>query len=81
MNSHLCEIGGGTVCTNMAKLKGKIAECGMTQEEVAERLGADSSTFSRKMKADGLSFTVEQMHKLVEILNMTPQEAIQIFLQ
>ena len=76
MNSHLCEIGGGTVCTNMAKLK-----CGMTQEEVAERLGVDSSTFSRKMKADGLSFTVEQMHKLVEILNMTPQEAIQIFLQ
>ena len=54
----------------------------MTQEEVAERLGVDSSsTFSRKMKADGLSFTVEQMHKLVEILNMTPQEAIQIFLQ
>ena len=51
----------------------------MTQEEVAERLGVDSSTFSRKMKADGL--TVEQMHKLVEILNMTPQEAIQIFLQ
>ena len=68
------------MCTNMAKLKGKIAECGMTQEEVAERLGV-GSTFSRKMKADGLSFTVEQMHKLVEILNMTPQEAIQIFLQ
>ena len=69
------------MCTNMAKLKGKIAECGMTQEEVAEKLGVDSSTFSRKMKADGLSFTVEQMHKLVEILNMKPQEAIQIFLQ
>ena len=28
------------MCTNMAKLKGKIAECGMTQEEVAERLEA-----------------------------------------
>ena len=46
----------------------------MTQEEVAEKLGVDSSTFSRKMKADGLSFTVEQMHKLAEILNMTPQD-------
>ena len=53
----------------------------MTQEELAEKLGVDSSTFSRKMKADGLSFTVAQMQKLVEILNMTPQEAIQIFLQ
>jgi len=67
--------------TDMAKLKGKIVERAMTQEEVAEKLGIDSSTFSRKMKADGLSFTIEQMHKLVDILSITPQEAIQIFLQ
>ena len=66
---------------DMAKLKGKIVERAMTQEEVALKIGIDSSTFSRKMKADGLSFTVEQMHKIVEILNMSPNEAIQIFLQ
>lgn len=67
--------------TDMAKLKGKIVERAMTQEEVAAKIGIDSSTFSRKMKAEGLSFTVEQMHKLVEILDISPQEAIQIFLQ
>ena len=67
--------------TDMAKLKGKIVERAMTQEEVAAKLGIDSSTLSRKMKADGLSFTIEQMHKLVDILSITPQEAIQIFLQ
>lgn len=67
--------------TDMAKLKGKIVERAMTQEEVAAKIGIDSSTFSRKMKAEGLSFTVEQMHKLVDILDISPQEAIQIFLQ
>lgn len=67
--------------TDIAKLKGKIVERAMTQEEVATKLGIDSSTFSRKMKAEGLSFTVEQMHKLVDILKLTPQEAVQIFLQ
>lgn len=66
--------------TDMAKLKGKIVEHAMTQDEIAVKLGIDSSTFSRKMKAEGRSFTVEQMHKLVDILNLTPQEAIQIFL-
>ena len=67
--------------TDMAKLRGKISERSMTQEEVALKLEIDSSTFSRKMKSDGLSFTVEQMHKIVDILGLTPQEAIQIFLQ
>lgn len=67
--------------TDMAKLKGKIVERAMTQEEVAAKIGIDGSTFSRKMKADGLSFTVEQMHKLVEVLGISHHEAIQIFLR
>lgn len=66
--------------TDMAKLKGKIAEKSMTQEEVAGKIGIDSSTFSRKMRADGLSFTIDQMHKLVEILDISQKEAVQIFL-
>lgn len=67
--------------TDMAKLKGKITERSMTQEEVAEKIGIDSSTFSRKMKADGLTFTVGQMHKIANVLSLTNQEAVQIFLQ
>lgn len=67
--------------TDMAKLKGKIAEKSMTQEDVAAKIGINSSTFSRKMKSDGLSFTVGQIHRLVELLDITPQEAVQIFLQ
>lgn len=65
--------------TDMAKLKGKIAERLMTQEEVAARIGVDSSTFSRKMKANGLTFTVEQMHKIAEVLSLSNQEECKFF--
>jgi transcriptional regulator with XRE-family HTH domain len=84
MGLHKCETsvakGGETVHTDMAKLRGKIKEKSLTQEEVAVKIGIDGSTFSRKMKADGLTFTVGQMHKMVDILGLSKQEAIQIFL-
>ena len=67
--------------TNMDKLRGKIIEKRLTQEELANHIGMDSSTFSRKMKADGLAFTVGQIHRIVATLEMTPEEAAQIFFQ
>lgn len=70
----------GTLRTDMDKLRGKIAEKRLTQEELSERIGIDPSTFSRKMKAKGLAFTVGQMHQISDILEMTPEEAKQIFL-
>ena len=65
---------------NVNKLRGKIAESGMSNEMVADALGIDGSTFFRKMKADGLSFSIGQMHSLVSVLHMTPAEACDIFL-
>lgn len=65
----------------MNKLRGKIVERGITQEELAVKIGVDASTFSRKMKSLGLSFTVEQVHKIVAELGLTADEATQIFLQ
>ena len=62
------------------RLKGKFAACGMTQEEVAKAIGVDNSTFIRKMKCDGVAFSVGQMHKLVDVLVMSPEEAATIFL-
>lgn len=67
--------------TDMDKLRGKIAERGMNNEEVASSLGMNPSTFYRKMKANGLAFTVGQMQKMVEVLGMSSDEAKQIFLQ
>jgi DNA-binding XRE family transcriptional regulator len=62
------------------KLKGKIIECGLTQEKVAELIGIDRSTFYRKLKSEGLEFTVGEMHSICRILNLSDAESIEIFL-
>ena len=66
--------------TNMDKLRGKMAEKRITQEELAEKIGIDPSTFYRKMKTDGIDFTVGQMHKIVAVLDLSQSEATSIFL-
>ena len=66
--------------TDMDKLRGKIAEKRLTQDDLAGRIGVDPSTLSRKMKANGLAFTVGQMHQIVDALGLTTYEAMQIFL-
>ena len=66
--------------TNMDILRGKMVERRVSQEEMARKLGIDASTFYRKMKSDGINFTVGQMHKIVEVLKLTSEEATSIFL-
>lgn len=61
-------------------LRGKIVSCGLTQERVASLIGMDRSTFSRKMKSAALDFSVGEMHRLCEVLSLTGDEAIHIFL-
>ena len=65
---------------NVNKLRGKIAESGLSNEMVAKKIGIDGSTFFRKMKSDALTFSIGQMHSLVSVLKMTPDEATDIFL-
>lgn len=65
---------------NVNKLKGKITESQITMEGLAETIGIDASTFYRKLKANGLTFTVAQMHQIVDALHLTKDEATQIFL-
>lgn len=66
--------------TNMDMLRGKMAERRVGKEELAEKIGVDASTFYRKMKDDGVKFTIGQMHKIVEVLNLSRDEATAIFL-
>lgn len=61
-------------------LKGKIVARGLTQEQVAVQIGMDRSTFSRKMQNNALNFSVGEMHRLCKILQLTSEEAKQIFL-
>lgn len=66
--------------TNMDVLRGKMVEKRINAKEMAQRIGVDTSTFYRKMKSDGMSFTVGQMHKIAEVLCLTHDEAANIFL-
>ena len=62
------------------RLKGCMAAKGMTQEAVAKAIGVDNSTFIRKMKCDGLAFSIGQMHQIVEVLDIGRDDAAAIFL-
>lgn len=65
---------------DISKLRGKIVETGHTQGEIAKALGMDKSTFSRKMKGAGISFSIGDMHAIAEILGLSQDEACNIFL-
>lgn len=64
---------------DVSALKKSISEKGMTQESVAKAIGVDASTFIRKMKSEGLSFSIGQMHKLVDVLSISKDQATAIF--
>lgn len=64
---------------NIQKLKGKIVEVGTTQEAVADAVGMDRSTFYRKMRRLGNTFTVEEMNRMVKCIPLSTDEAVAIF--
>ena len=64
---------------NMMKLMGAMAGKGITQEKLAEIIGIDRTTLIRKMKNDGLQFTVEEVQKIAVALSLTAQEVLDIF--
>lgn len=66
--------------TNMEILRNKMVENQVNVEEMAKALGIDGSTFYRKLKSDGISFTVGQIHKIAEVLRLSHDEAASIFL-
>ena len=72
--------GGRKMRVDVARLRGKIAECGTTQEKLARAIGMDKSTFSRKMKSEALEFSIGDMHMIAEALRLSKVEAGEIFL-
>lgn len=66
--------------TNMNMLREKMENRRITNDEMAKQLGIDPSTFYRKLKANGTTFTVGQIHKIVEVLGLKPEESTAIFL-
>ena len=64
---------------NTMKLKGRMTERGIRQEDLAKAVGMDRSTLSRRLKT-GEDFTIGETNKIVAFLNLNAEEALEIFL-
>lgn len=64
---------------NMNKLRGKIAEKGLTIPILAEEIGIDKSTIYRKIKANGEKFTIKEANLICSVLDLDKKEANEIF--
>lgn len=63
---------------NVLKLKAKIVENEIKRDDIAKALNKDNSTITRKMQRG--DFTVEEATKLRNLLNLSLQDACDIFL-
>lgn len=64
---------------NIMKLKGKIRENGMSIEEFARALNLNIATVYRRFEK-GDNFTVGEVTRASEVLKLTQDEALAIFL-
>jgi DNA-binding CsgD family transcriptional regulator len=63
---------------DVQKLKGKMVEKGKSVESISAEMGINPATFYRKLKNN--SFEINEASKIVELLSLTNEEAIAIFL-
>lgn len=64
---------------NVNKLKAKMIERGYNVETLAAAIGMNKSTLYRKLQKLAV-FTIGEVKRIKEILGLTDQEAIEIFL-
>lgn len=65
---------------NIVVLQEAIVKKCTTKNAFAVKLGIDESTLYRKLNAEGKSFTMDEVHKMVDILELSESEANEIFL-
>lgn len=65
---------------NIQGLEHCIKQSNIGKRQLAAEIGMDQATFYRKMRSDGEKFTIGEMHKMVDVLNMTKEHAANIFL-
>ena len=63
---------------NASKLRGKIAESGMTIGEFCEKAGFKRSTFDRKIHGKS-DFTLCEARRIINVLQLTDDETRNIF--
>ena len=65
---------------NLQKLKDKIAEKGLLNNFIAEKIGINKSTFSLKINGDR-KFTIDEFKNLCTLLNISNEERNSIFFE
>ena len=63
---------------NKNKLRGKIAEAGMTVASLAAAIGLNPATLHRKINGE-TEFTRAEIQTITEVLNLTVEEVQEIF--
>ena len=61
---------------NVNKLRGKMVECGVKVDCVAEQLGVSRSTFYRKLESDGGAFTIKEVSIIAKALHLDLAELV-----
>lgn len=64
---------------NVNKLKGKIIERGMNISALAKDMGVDRATLYRKLSNEGETLLVKDVNRIVEVLNLSAEDAVSIF--
>ena len=65
---------------NKDKLKGQLRSLGMTQGDVAEKIGDSLSRFNAKInETDGAEFSLGEVQALKGLLNLNSDQVDQIF--
>ncbi len=64
---------------NVNRIHAKLKELSITVEDVAKRMGIARSTLYRKLNNSGAGLSVKDAQSLIDILQLTQQEALDIF--
>ena len=58
---------------NVERLRDEMKKKSITPDAAAEAMGIDVATYYRRMNRQGTKFTVEEVSKLSELLNLSPR--------
>lgn len=64
---------------NVNKLKGKVVENGYSLETFSEKIGINNSTLYRKMKGGGENFSIGEVQRIIDVLNLSIEDVNDIF--
>lgn len=64
---------------NVERLRDEMKKRSISPDAAAEAMQIDVATYYRRMNRQGTKFTVEEVGKLSELLNLSPKDMQEIF--